>query len=126
MMSGPLVNESSQAAAPFRFPFIVLLHGRGAIFSLQPLPPSSTLIIVTNFIPLQLQSSLSTSSLIANFNPRHLQLQPPSLFNFQTPSLCYFLAFSLMPMVCLMLFLPDELVTKIIIHSIKDEPVFHF
>jgi hypothetical protein len=25
-----------------------------------------------------------------------------------------------------MLLLPDELVTKIIIHSIKDEPVFHF
>jgi hypothetical protein len=28
--------------------------------------------------------------------------------------------------VCLMLLLPDELLTKIIIHSIKDEPVFHF
>jgi hypothetical protein len=25
-----------------------------------------------------------------------------------------------------MLLLPDELLTKIIIHSIKDEPVFHF
>jgi hypothetical protein len=31
-----------------------------------------------------------------------------------------------MPAVCLMLLLPDELVTQIIIHSIKDEPVFHF
>jgi hypothetical protein len=31
-----------------------------------------------------------------------------------------------MPAVCLMLLLPNELVTKIIIHSIKDEPVFHF
>jgi hypothetical protein len=31
-----------------------------------------------------------------------------------------------MPAVCLMQLLPDELVTQIIIHSIKDEPVFHF
>jgi hypothetical protein len=31
-----------------------------------------------------------------------------------------------MPAVCLMLLLSDELVTKIIIHSVKDEPVFHF
>jgi hypothetical protein len=31
-----------------------------------------------------------------------------------------------MPTVCLMLLLPDELLTKIIIQSIKDEPVFHF
>jgi hypothetical protein len=44
MMSGPLVNDSSQTAAPFQFPFIVLLrHGRGAIFNLQPSssPPRS-------------------------------------------------------------------------------------
>jgi hypothetical protein len=27
---------------------------------------------------------------------------------------------------CLMQLLPDELVTQIIIHSIKDEPIFHF
>jgi hypothetical protein len=32
----------------------------------------------------------------------------------------------MMPAVCLMLLLPDELLTKIIIHSIKDEPVFLF
>jgi hypothetical protein len=32
----------------------------------------------------------------------------------------------MMPAVCLMLLLPDELLTKIIIHYIKDEPVFHF
>jgi hypothetical protein len=32
----------------------------------------------------------------------------------------------MMPAVCLMLLLPDELLTKIIIHFIKDEPVFHF
>jgi hypothetical protein len=75
MMSGPLVNGSSQTVAPFQFPFIVLLrHGRGAIFNLQPSScssPPSTLILVTNFIPLQLQSSLPTSSLVAaNFNPR--------------------------------------------------------
>jgi hypothetical protein len=31
-----------------------------------------------------------------------------------------------MPVVCLMLLLADELLTQIIIHSIKDEPVFHF
>jgi hypothetical protein len=73
-MSGSLVNGSSQTAAPFQFPFIVLLrHGRGAIFNLQPSSssPPSTSILVANFIPLQLQSSLPTSSLIAaNFNPR--------------------------------------------------------
>jgi hypothetical protein len=32
----------------------------------------------------------------------------------------------MMPAVCLMLLLPDELLTKIIIHSTKDEPGFHF
>jgi hypothetical protein len=32
----------------------------------------------------------------------------------------------MMPVVCLMLLLPDELPTEIIIHTIKDEPVFHF
>jgi hypothetical protein len=32
----------------------------------------------------------------------------------------------MMPAVCLMLLLPDELLSKIIIHSIKDEPVFNF
>jgi hypothetical protein len=74
MMSGPLVNARSQTAAPFQFPFIILLRlGRGAIFNLQPSSSShpSTSILVANFIPLQLQSSLPTSSLIAaNFNPR--------------------------------------------------------
>jgi hypothetical protein len=40
--------------------------------------------------------------------------------------MCYFLPFSLMAAVCLMLLLPDELLTKIIIHSIKDVAVFHF
>jgi hypothetical protein len=69
MMSGSLVNGSSQTAVPFQFPFIVLLHGRGAFFNLQPSSPSST------------------SILAANFNPRRLQLQPSSPFNFQTPSL---------------------------------------
>jgi hypothetical protein len=74
MMSGPLVNGSSQTAAPFQLPFIVLLrHGRGAIFNLQPSSssPPSTSMLVANLIPLQLQSSLPTSSLVtANFNPR--------------------------------------------------------
>jgi hypothetical protein len=128
MMSGPLVNGSSQTATCFQFPFIVLLHGRGAIFNLQPstLSPPSTSILVANFIPLQLQSSLPTSSLVANFNPHRRQLQPLLPFKFQSPSPCYFLPFSLMPAVCLMLLLPNELLNKIIIHSIKDEPVFHF
>jgi hypothetical protein len=31
-----------------------------------------------------------------------------------------------MPAVCFMQLLPDELVTQIIIHSIKAEPVLHF
>jgi hypothetical protein len=89
MMSDPLVNGSSQTAMPFHISFIILVHGRGAFFNLHGSSPSSTSIIVTNFISrrLQLQSSLPTSSLVANFNPRRLQLQPSSPFNFQTPSL---------------------------------------
>jgi hypothetical protein len=82
---------------------------------------------------LQLQSSLplhpsSTSILLANFIPHRRQLQPSSPFKFQTLLLCHFLPFSLlMPAVlCLMLLLLDELLTEIIIHSIKDEPIFHF
>jgi hypothetical protein len=81
MMSGPLMNSSSQTATPFQFPFIVLLHGRGAFFNfnprlllqLQSSSPTSSLIAF-NFNPcrLQLQSLLPTSSLITNFNPRHL------------------------------------------------------
>jgi hypothetical protein len=121
MMSGPLVNGSSQTATPFQFPFVVLLrHGRGAIFNLQPSSssPPSTSILVANFIPLQLQSSLPTSSLVAvNFNPRRHSNSKAVLFR----------PFSLMvTAVCLMLLLPDELLTKIIIHSIKDVAIFHF
>jgi hypothetical protein len=133
MMSGPLINGNSQTALPFQFLFIVLLRfGRGAIFNLQPSSPHSTSIHVStsslfNFNPpCQLHPS-STSILLANFIPCRRQLQPWSPFKFHTPSLCYFLPFSLMmPAVCLMLLLPDELLTKIIIHSIKDEPVFLF
>jgi hypothetical protein len=66
MMSSPLVSGSSQTAAPFQFPFIVL-NDRGAFFNLYPRRL------------LQLQPSLPTSSLIANFNPRHHQLQPRRL-----------------------------------------------
>jgi hypothetical protein len=85
MMSGPLVNGSSQTTAPFQFPFIVLLrHGQGSIFNLQPsssLPPSTS-ILVANFIPL-------------NFNPP-CQLHPSSpptstLVAIQIPKLCYFI-----------------------------------
>jgi hypothetical protein len=98
--------------------------------------PSSSfnleLVASFNFNPrCQLHPS-STSNLLANFIP-HRQLQPSSpptstldAFQIANPVLCYFLPFSLMPAVCLMLLLPDELLTKIIIHSIKDEPVFHF
>jgi hypothetical protein len=135
VMSGPLVNGSSQTETPFQFPFIILLHGRGVFFNfnphsllqLQSSPPTSSLVAF-NFNPrrLQLQSSLPTSSLVANFNPRRLQLQSSFPFNFQTSSLFHFLPFSLMPAVCLMQLLPDELVTQIIIHSIKDKPIFHF
>jgi hypothetical protein len=92
--------------------------------------PSSTfnpqLVASFNFnAPHQLDPS-STSILRANFIPRCRQLQPSSPSKFQTPSLCYFLPFSLMAAMCMMLMLPDELLTKIIIHSIKDVVVFHF
>jgi hypothetical protein len=75
---------------------------------------------------LQLQPSLpsSTSTLVANFIPCR-QLQPLSPFNFQTLSLFYFLPLSLVATMCFMQLL-DDLVNQIIIHSIKDEPVFHF
>jgi hypothetical protein len=122
MMSGPLVNGSSQTAEPFQFPFIVLLrHGRGAIFNFQPSsPPSISILVATS-------SLFNFNPPCQNFIPHCRQLQPLSPFKFQTLSLCYFLPFSLMmPAVCLMLLLPDELLTKIIIQSIKDEPVFHF
>jgi hypothetical protein len=113
MMLGPLINGSSQSATPFQFSFIVLLHGRRAFFNLQPSSPTSTSVLVSNFIPcrLQHQSSLPTSSLVASFNPRCLKLQPSPPFDFETLLLFYFLPFSLMPVVCLMQLLPDELVT---------------
>jgi hypothetical protein len=124
-MSGPLVNGSSQTVEPFQFPFIVLLlHGRGAIFNLQP---SSSSPRSFNFNPSRQLHPSSTSILLANFIPRRRQLQPSSPFKFQTLSLCYFLPFSLMASaVCLIRLLLDELLTKIIIHSIKDVVVFHF
>jgi hypothetical protein len=88
MMSGPLVNGSSQTAAPFQFPFIVLLrHGRGAIFNLQPSTSSPRSF---NFNPCHQLHLSSTSILLANFIPCRRQLQPSSPFKFQTPSLCYF------------------------------------
>jgi hypothetical protein len=89
IMPGPLVNGSSQTVNPFQFPFIDLLHGRGAFFNFQPSSPSSTSILIANFIPrrLQLQSSLPTSSLVTNFNTRCLQLQPSSpRFSISSPS----------------------------------------
>jgi hypothetical protein len=90
MMSSPLVNSSSQTAAPFQFPFFVLSrHGRGAIFNLQPsssLHPSTS-ILVANFIPLQLQSFLLTSSLVAaNCNPRCHSNSKPHRCTISSPS----------------------------------------
>jgi hypothetical protein len=75
-----------QTAAPFQFPFIILLqHGRGAIFNLQPSScssPPSTSILVANFVPLQLQSSLPTSSLVAIQIPNPVAvLFPPLLLD---------------------------------------------
>jgi hypothetical protein len=64
--------------------------------------------------PCQLHpSSPPTSTLIA--------IQIPN------PIVVLFPPFSLMTAtVCLMLLLPDELFTKIIVHSVKDVVVFHF
>jgi hypothetical protein len=83
MMSGPLVSGSSQTAAPFQFPFIVL-DGCDTFFNFNPRR-------------LQLQPSSPTSP------------SPP--LNFQTSSLFYFLPFSLMAAMFLMQLLPDDLVT---------------
>jgi hypothetical protein len=84
--------------------------------------PSSTYtpIAFFNFNPhCQLHPSSPTSTLVTiNFNP--------VAFQFPNPSLFYFLPFSLTATLCLIQLLPDDLVTQIIIHSIKNEPVFHF
>jgi hypothetical protein len=87
MMLGPLVNGSSQTAAPFQFPFIVLLqHGRGVIFNLQPsLPPSTSILVAIpslfNFNPpCQLHpSSPPTSILVAIQIPNPVVVLFPSL-----------------------------------------------
>jgi hypothetical protein len=100
MVSDPLIRINSQTAEPFQFPYIVL-DGRVAFFYFQTLSPFS-------------------------LNPRHLSISTLSPFNFQTLSLFYFLPFSLMAAVCLMLLLLDDLITHIIIHSIKDEPAIRF
>jgi hypothetical protein len=94
MMSSPLVNGSNQIVAPFQFPFIVLLHGRGTFFNFNPRhllqvqssSPTSSLVVF-NFNPrrLQLQSSLPTSSLVANFNPRRLSISKPHCFSISSP-----------------------------------------
>jgi hypothetical protein len=81
-------------------------------------PSTLELVVSFNFNPSGQLHPSSTSILLANFNPRRRQLQ--------SSSLCYFLLVSLMATVCLMLLLPDELLTKVIIHYIKDVAVFHF
>jgi hypothetical protein len=85
MMSSPLINDSSQTVTPFQFPFIILLHGRGAFFNfnprrllqLQSSSPSTSTLVAFNFNPhCQLHPSSPTSTLVAfNFNP-HCQLHP--------------------------------------------------
>jgi hypothetical protein len=61
-------------------------------WSRRHLQPSTLELVASfNFNPsCQLQPS-STSILLANFIPRRRQLQPSPPFKFQTPSLCYFL-----------------------------------
>jgi hypothetical protein len=44
-----------------------------------------------NFNPRRQLHPSSTSVLLANFIPHYRQLQPSSPFKFQTPSLCYFI-----------------------------------
>jgi hypothetical protein len=90
----------------------------------------STLELIASL--LQLQSSSPTSSLFS-FNTRcqlHTSSPPTStLFAIQIPNpvAVLFPPFSLMAaVVCLMLLLLDELLTEIIMHSIKDVAVFHF
>jgi hypothetical protein len=76
MMSGPLVNGSSQTTTPFQFPFIVLLrHDQGTIFNIQPsssLPPSTS-ILALNFIPHRRQ--LQPSSPRQTLPKQQLQLE---------------------------------------------------
>jgi hypothetical protein len=95
-------------------------------------PSTLELVAYFNFNPRRQLHPSSTSILLANFIPRH-QLEPSSpptstLVAFQIPNPVdvLFFPFSLMLAVFLMLLLPDELITKIIIHSVKDEAIFHF
>jgi hypothetical protein len=92
--------------------------------------PSSTLELVSSLF--QLQSSSPTSSLF-KFNPscQLHPLSPPTsthvAIQIPNPVAVLFPPISLMAAaVSFMLLLPDELLTKIIIHSIKDVSVFHF
>jgi hypothetical protein len=55
------------------------------------LPSALELVASFNFNPSRQLHPSSTSILLANFIPRRCQLQPSSPFKFQTPSLCYFL-----------------------------------
>jgi hypothetical protein len=54
-------------------------------------PSTLELVASFNFNPSSLLQPSSTSILLANFIPRRHQLQPLSPFKFQTPSLCCFL-----------------------------------
>jgi hypothetical protein len=97
-------------------------------------PSTHELVASFNFNPSRQLHPPSTSILLANFIPRRRQLQlssPPTstlvAIQIPNPVAVLFPPFSLMTVVvCLMLLLLDELLTKIIIHSIKDVAVFHF
>jgi hypothetical protein len=124
MMSGPLVNSSNQTAAPFHFHLLFyydMAEAPSSTFNPRAhrLAPSTS-ILVANFIPLQLQSSFQihpsspqTSTLVAIQTPNPVDVLFP-FFSFMAAT------------ACLMLLLPDELLTKIIIHSIKHVAIFHF
>jgi hypothetical protein len=66
------------------------------------LQPSTLELLVAsfNFNPSRQLHPSSTSILLANFIPHRRQLQPSSPFKFQPPSLCYFLQSPSWPPLC--------------------------
>jgi hypothetical protein len=80
--------------------------------------------------PFQFRVAFPFPIIVINMCPRwshQLFLFPNQVvFQFSNPVTFYLLPFSLMVVVCLMLLLPDDLITEIIIHSIKDEPIIRF
>jgi hypothetical protein len=94
MMSGPLINCSSETAAPFQFQFIVFLHGRGAfsnfnhchLLQLQSSPQTSSLVTFNLNPRCQLHPSSSTSTRVAfSCNPHRLSIYKPCHFSISSP-----------------------------------------